>query len=197
MVRRSFVIVALLLAVALPLRAQVAWDSPMLLLPQQQPGFGIFLMDAHGGGLGVMGLYHSPVWNYGLRGGIADGRGDRGLNVFGGIDFSGVVTRSTPDFPLDIDWVFGAGAAFGDGARIAVPVGLTTGHSFRGEGAVFTPYATPRVVFDVFSGDNRRRSTALNFALDIGLDLDLLRDFRVRFAATVGDRSALAVGVSF
>jgi glutamate synthase domain-containing protein 3 len=84
----------------------------------------------------------------------------------------------------------------GDGARISVPLGLTTGHSFRGEGAVFTPYVTPRVMFDAFSGDDRARSTALALAVDIGLDLDLLRDFKIRFGASVGDRDALAVGRS-
>jgi hypothetical protein len=191
--------VAALLGGAADVRAQAAWDSPMLLPPQPVDGFGIFLMDAAGGGLGVMALYRSPVWNYGLRGGIAESPRDN-ISVFAGVDYSGYITRASPDFPLDVDWVFGAGASVDGNVRISIPLGLTTGHTFRGEGATFTPYATPRVVFDALLGDRDpppTRRTRLDVVVDLGLDLDITRAFLIRFGATIGRRDAVALGLFF
>jgi hypothetical protein len=197
MMRRWLVVGVLVLAAAGDAKGQAAWDSPLLLPPTPPPGFGVFLMDAAGGGLGAMVLYRSPVWNYGLRGGVAEQRVD-GVSVFGGVDFSGLITRASPDFPLDVDWVFGAGASIGDGARISVPLGVTTGHTFRAEGANFTPYATPRVVLDAFMGGDPppTRRTRLDLVVDLGLDLDLRRAFMIRFGVTLG-RDAVAIGLSF
>jgi hypothetical protein len=197
MMRRWLVTGALVLLASGPAHAQAAWDSPMLLPPTPPVGFGIFLMDAAGGGLGGMVLYRSPVWNYGLRGGVAESRGDE-VAVFGGVDFSGSITRASPDFPLDVDWVFGGGISFDGRARVSAPLGVTTGHTFRAEGANFTPYATPRVVFDAFFGGDPppSRRTRLDVVVDLGLDIDLRRAFMIRFGATIG-RDAVALGLSF
>jgi hypothetical protein len=183
--------------------AQTAWDSPLLLPPRPPDGLGLYLTDMHGGGIGFMGTWHSPVWNYGVRLGIADGRGDDDVAIFGGVDYSGPVNRATEEFPVDIDWVFGAGLGINDGVRISLPVGLTAGHVFRGEGAVFTPYVTPRVVLDAFFGGDRERSDmALVAAVDLGLDLQLattgaFSGTTIRFGATLGRRNAIALGVVF
>jgi hypothetical protein len=183
--------------------AQAAWDSPLLLPPQPPDGLGLYLTDMHAGGIGFMGTWRPPVWNYGLRVGIADGSRNEDLTIFGGVDYSGPVNRATTEFPVDIDWVFGAGAGIGDGVRISLPLGLTAGHVFRGEGAVFTPYATPRVVLDAFFGGDRESSDlALVLAVDLGLDLQLattgaLSGATIRFGATLGRRNAIALGVVF
>lgn len=184
--------------------AQVAWDSPMLMPPGAPPGFGLYLMDMDGGGLGVMGHWRSPSWNFGVRGGLADESGpDDDLSVFGGIDFDGGLTRASDEFPLDVDWVLGAGLAVGgNGARISVPLGLSTGHSFTGDGVTFTPFVTPRIVFDAFFDDdddegNDGDNTDLELAIDLGLDLRFSPNFTVRFGATLGDREAVAIGLVF
>jgi hypothetical protein len=195
-----------LLAAALVLpagaSAQTAWDSPLLLPPRPQPGLGIYLADMHAGGLGVLGAWRSSTWNYGLRFGLSEGSGDEDVAVFGGVDYTGLINTATSDFPLDVDWLFGAGAGISDGVRFSVPVGLTLGVSFQGEDARFVPFMTPRVVLDAFFGnDVRGNDLDLDLAVDVGLDLRLMRGplagKSIRFAASLGDRDALAVGVVF
>jgi hypothetical protein len=203
--RNGWLAVILACMCMLPARAdaQVAWDSPMLLPPEPPAGIGLYLTDVSGGGIGFMVSWHSPVWNYGLRAGIADGSGRDDLAIFGGIDYTGPITRATAALPLDVDWVFGAGLGIGNGVRLSVPVGLSTGHTFRAEGAAFTPYLTPRVVLDGFFGGDRTGSDLeLGLAVDIGLDLrpataGALAGSTIRFAATLGNRNAIALGVVF
>jgi hypothetical protein len=198
---------ALLAASALPLKAQTAWDSPLLLPPRAPDGLGIFLTDMHAGGIGLLATWQSPAWNYGLRAGVSEGPGGSDLAVFGGIDYSGIVNRATADFPVDIDWVFGAGIGISDGARVSFPLGLSAGHSFQGDGARFTPFLTPRVVLDAYfgreRGDGRSEGAELAFATDLGLDLTMaagggpFAGTTIRFAVTLGNRTALGVGVVF
>lgn len=204
MVRRCLLGVVLAAAM-LPAGAQgqVAWDAPMMMPPRAPEGLGIYLGDMHGGGLGVIGGWRSTVWNYGLRFGLAEGPAGTDLSVFGGVDYSGALNRATRDFPLDIDWVLGAGVGINPGARLSFPLGLTTGHTFRGQSASLTPYVTPRVVLDAFFGDNRDSSADLGLAVDIGLDLRItggggpLSGSTIRFAASLGDRDAIAIGLVF
>ena len=183
--------------------AQAAWDSPLLLPPRPQPGLGIYLADMEAGGLGVLGTWRSATWNYGLRFGIAEGRGDEDLAVFGGVDYMGAINTASSDFPLDVDWVLGAGAGIGDGVRLSLPAGLSLGYSFQGEDARFIPFITPRVIMDAtFGSDERDSELDLGLAVDVGLDLRLLRGGAfagrsIRFAASLGDRDALALGVVF
>lgn len=183
--------------------AQAAWDAPLLLPPRPQPGLGLFLADMAGGGLGILGTWRSTTWDYGLRFGIAEGSGDEDLTVFGGADFMGLINTATSDFPLDIDWVVGVGAGIGDGVLISVPAGLTLGVSFQGEDARFIPYATPRVILDAaFGNDQRDSELDLGIAVDLGLDLRLMRGGplagkSIRFGASIGDHDALAVGIVF
>jgi len=192
-----------LLAVPAAVRAQAAWDSPLLLPPGENPGFGIYLVDIEGGDLGGVLTWRSPSWNFGIRGGLAEGFGND-VAIIGGIDFAGMLTRSSTDFPLDIDWVLGVGVGIEDIARLSAPLGLSLAHTFPSEGASFTPFVTPRVVLDAFLGDEDRPEgpggdddLELEFAMDFGLDLRFRPDFTVRFAATLGDRDGVAIGLVF
>lgn len=203
------VMAALAAALLLPAagRAQTAWDAPMLLPPRAPDGLGIFLTDMHRGGIGLLGTWQAPGWNYGLRAGISEGPGGSDLAIFGGVDYAGIVNRASADFPVDIDWIFGAGMAISDGARVSFPLGLTMGHSFQGEGARFTPYLTPRVVLDAYFGrertEGRNHGAGLGLAVDLGLDMTLaagsgpFAGTTVRFGLSLGDRAALGLGVVF
>jgi hypothetical protein len=187
------------LSMAGPAQAQIAWESPMLLPPKAPDGFGLFLLDVQGGDLGFMGMWRSPTYGFGLRAGIADAR-DNDIGVFGGVDFSGELTRSTEEFPIDIDWVGGVGIGIVHGALISAPLGLTLGHEFVGDDVGFNPYLTPRVVLDACLDCGRRgddNDLNLGFAVDIGLDLRLTTNFLVRFGATLGDREGVAIGLFF
>lgn len=196
--RLMLLMLSLLLLTTGRATAQIAWDGPYLVPPRAPAGFGIYLMDVHGGSLGVMGAWRSRTGSYGLRAGIAESSDDD-IGAFGGIDFSGRVSRANSDFPLDVDWVFGAGLGVADWVRVSVPLGLTLGHTFRGDGATFTPYITPRVFLDAAfdRGGDDDTDTDLGLAIDIGLDLRFTRGLVVRFGASLGDREAVAIGLVF
>jgi hypothetical protein len=179
--------------------AQFAWDSPWLLPPRAADGVGIFLVDVHGGELGVLGMWRSPSYNFGIRLGLAEAPADD-IGVFGGLDFAGELTRATDEFPLDIDWLLGVGLGVRDGALISAPLGLTLGHQFEGDGVGFLPFIAPRVILDACLDCERRNDDSdlnLEFAVDIGLDLRLTRAFIIRFGATLGDREGVGIGVFF
>lgn len=209
MKNRGWLLAAMLLLV-LPSggAAQIAWDGPFLMPPRASESMGIYLVDLHGGGIGAMGTWRSPGWNYGLRGGIGES-GD-GIGVFGGIDFAGAVHREDAQFPLDVDWVVGAGIGAGDGGgRVSVPVGLSLGHTFTTDGAVIIPWTTPRVFLDaVFGRDvpegEDDSDVGLGLAVDLGVDLRLttadagfMRGLTVRVAGSLGDRNEVAFGLVF
>jgi hypothetical protein len=201
--RRVLMVTVILLGAPAAAAGQTAWDAPLLLPPRPADGVGIFLTDMHAGGIGVLGTWRSPVWNYGLRAGISEGPGDD-IALFGGVDYMGPVNTATTDFPVDVDWVLGVGLGISDGIRISVPLGLTGAHSFQAEGARFTPYLTPRVVLDAwFGADERSDNLGLGVALDLGLDLRFtsaggaLNGMTVRFGAAIGDRNAVGIGLVF
>ncbi len=199
---RSRFVLPLLAVFAVPgaVLAQPAWDSPILVPPGVDEGLGILIMEAHAGGVGALLTWRAPAWNFGIRAGLVDGARDD-IGLIAGIDVGGQLTRSTTEFPLDIDWVFGAGLGVDDGARVSLPLGLSIGHTFRGDDVTFLPYAGPRVVLDAFIGDDDRHrgndDVRLGVAVDLGLDLRVTPGFLIRFAATVGDREAVALGLVF
>ena len=191
---RGVVLVVAGLAVPGGAQAQVAWDSPMLLPPRPPAGFGIFLADVAGGEVGVLGTWRPG--NYGLRLGLAEDGSDN-LAVLGGIDFSGALASASRDLPVNVDWVFGAGASIGNDVMVSIPLGLSAGFSFGSDGARFTPYITPRVVVDAFFG-GAGENLDLALGVDLGLDLRFaaLRGAMIRFGATL-DRDAVALGLVF
>jgi hypothetical protein len=193
--RKLLVVVGFVLSTASAASAQIRWDSPFLTPPRPTAGYGLFLVDVAGGGLGAMFTWIPTTTSWGLRLGIADAPRDQ-VGVFAGGDVSGAITRSNTEFPLDMDWVFGVGASVADFVVLSVPVGLTLGHTFTGQGVTFTPYLTPRLVLDAqFDTDDDNLN--LDFTFDIGFDLRVRNDWTVRFGATLADREALAIGIVF
>jgi hypothetical protein len=177
--------------------AQVKWDSPFLISPRPSPGLGLFLVDLDGPGAGVGALvtWQPSPTSWGFRGGIVESRFDD-IAAVAGADVSGAITRTSVDMPLDIDWVFGIGLGIDNDVVVSLPAGITLGHTFSGEGAQFTPYATPRVILDAWFGD-REETLDLEFAVDLGLDLRLRGNWSIRFGGTIGNREAIAIGVVF
>lgn len=193
-------LVAAMLSVPSLASAQIAWDTPLLIAPREAPGWGLFLAEVHGGDVGVLGTYRSPTLGFGLRGGLAESA-DGDLGILVGIDFIGALVRETVDFPLDVDWMVGAGLGTGSGSRISLPAGLIVGYTFPAEGVSFTPYASPRVVLDAFLGRDTNpldeSDVELGAAVDLGLDVLLQQGFTIRFGATLGDHDGVAIGVVF
>ena len=72
---KKWIALAALLVFPAGAAGQIGWDSPLLLPPNAPDAVGVYLVDVAGGDLGVLGMWRSPVWDFGLRGGIAEGRG--------------------------------------------------------------------------------------------------------------------------
>lgn len=181
-------------------RAQVAWESPLLVGPNSPAGLGIHLTDPWpGSGIGAMATWRtsSAPGGLGLRGGIGEGVNDD-LAGFGGVDVSGYLVRASQDVPLDILWVSGVGLGVGDHVLVTFPLGISLGRTFHEEGVGFTPYATPRLVLDGSLGrDVPDDDLDLGFVLDLGADIDFGSPWTIRFGASIGEHEALSIGMVF
>lgn len=181
-------------------RSQVPWDSPWLVPVDPAAGFGVFLVEPQGGELGVLGTWR-PVGarqGLGLRFGLAGGPGSGNVSGLAGADVTGLLNRASEELPLDIGWLGGVGLGFGDWVIVSLPLGLTLGHTLRGEGVELTPYLTPRVVLDGYFGRGAPGDDLeLAFSVDLGVDLRVAPRLTVRFGAGFGDREALGIGVVF
>jgi hypothetical protein len=199
---------AIALACAGRLEGQLAWESPTLYSPGGPAGFGIHLMEPWpSDDIGVMGTFRSaPVPSgLGFRLGLGEGPGpdDDDLAVFGGVDFGGMVMRATGEVPIDVLWMAGAGLGVGDNLVLTFPLGLSVGARLDAEGATFVPYTVPRVVLDACLGDDPvpgfcgNDDLDLDLAVDIGVDIAFDPSWVIRFAATLGDREAILIGLNF
>jgi hypothetical protein len=184
------------------LRGQVAWDSPLFVAPASPAGWGVYLIDAaKRGGIGVLTTWRASdaPGGLGFRLGLAeDGRDD--LSVFGGLDASGYLLRASGEVPVNVAWVAGAGIGIGNAGLLSFPFGVAVGRDFQADGVWFNPYVSPRVVLDAWLGSDRPRrdrNLELGLAVDLGMDISFDPGWAIRFAGTLGDRSALGIGVSF
>ncbi len=183
--------------------AQVPWDAPLMVGPSSPSGFSILLSDpGHSAGIGAFVHWQGGGQRsrMGYRIGLAEEhRGadrDDQLAVFGGVDFSAPLYTHTQEFPLDLVWVAGVGAGFGDDALVSIPFGVSFGRALTTEGVWVHPYFTPRMVVDAFFGDNNGDDLDLDFAVDIGADFAFSDTWAFRFGGSIGDgREGLAIGV--
>jgi hypothetical protein len=154
-----------------------------------------------------MGTYRtSPVpVGLGFRLGLGEAPADR-IGIFGGVDVSGSLIRPTNDQPLEVLWFTGGGLGAANHLLLSFPLGLSVGAVIESDGVTFSPYASPRVILDICSGDREKPkgypckaddSLDLGVAVDLGLDLSFDPSWMIRFAATFGDRDALLIGIAF
>ncbi len=192
----------LLMAGAGSLRAQVAWEAPLMAPPRAPAGFGVYVADVAGGDIGVFGTWRGRTAPSGLefRFGIAEDAADDIAGLFG-VTFSGMIARESGDMPFDLSWVAGGGIGFGDFVLLTIPAGVSLGKTFQGEGVTFTPYVTPRLVLDAALGDDDfggdGDDTDLGLVVDLGFDIGLRRGWALRFGASLGDHEAIAFGIVF
>jgi hypothetical protein len=195
----------LALAVALPTAsatAQVPWESPQLLAPGSPAGLGAYIVDwglGPGDGVGVLLAWRGRAapGGIGLRAGAARGLDDDVIFA-GGADISLPVLSASPEFPLDVIWTSGVGAAYGTYLQVGVPLGFSAGRAVGSETIWFNPYLSTRAVFEGIFGDEApEEDFQLGLAIDIGADVsfDRGRDFVLRIAAALGDRHALIAGL--
>jgi hypothetical protein len=200
---RTFAIMLGIIALAAPgVGAQVAWDSPFFVAPSAPAGWGVYLVDvAEGGGIGVLTTWRGSAapGGFGLRLGLAEAS-DGELAVFGGVDVSGPFIQASDEIPVNIAWVAGAGLGIGENVLLSFPAGVSIGRDFEAENVWFNPWVSPRMMLDAWMGGSRpgrKRNLSLGLAVDLGMDVAFDPGWAIRFAGTLGDRSALGVGVSF
>lgn len=203
-----FLFVALWLAALLSpisLLAQIASDTPRLISPNGPGGFGVHWLRAEtlpGDGDAVLATLAIPSVAPGVR---LRGGGGKGVNDemagFGGIDVQAPLARSRPGFPLDLDWASGIGVGVGEYFLVTLPVGLSAGVEWSSGSVWMAPYAYAGVAGDLRLGEEAEAAGdefQVDAALDIGLDLSFVanRTFVLRAATSLGDRQALAIGIT-
>jgi len=178
-------------------RAQVPWESPLMVGPGSPGGLSILLADP-GAGIGVFAHWMSRAERnrLGFRLGVAEEGGPNDdLAVFGGVDVSGPIMGHTREFPLDVAWVGGVGAGVGNNTLLSIPFGIAFGRVLTTQDVWFHPYVTPRFVVDAYMGEGSRDDLDLGFVLDLGADFAFSGSWAFRFGASVGDRDGIAVGL--
>lgn len=202
LIRRVILGGALLLVSASGVDAQVPWETPQLLAPHAPRGVSLLATSyaaAPGDGWGVVVAVRTGAAPHGLGFRIAGGRGRGGENAIGGgLEAARWITRASTAFPVDIIATTGIGGSYGHSTQIAVPIGLAAGSSLGDAAFWFNPYVATRVIIEGrVGGAAPSDELDLQIGTEIGANLafDRDRDFVLRLAAAMGDRSALAIGV--
>ena len=185
---------------AAPASAQIAWDAPLLVHPHAPHGWSLALIEPHpGNDVGILAAWRTaatPV-GFGVRAGFGeDVQGDAAL--FGGVDASGRLARRGDDVPFDLVWVAGGGLGLSDAVVVSLPAGVVAGWSVPAGDVRLLPYVGPRAVLDVRIGGEGPGDddVELGATLDAGLDVLLPRGWVARLGLSLGDRDAVAVGVT-
>jgi hypothetical protein len=196
-------LIAATLTLPLAAVAQVPWETPRLMGPDSPQGFGLLWTrfgTLPGDGDGLMAVWRTAGLPAGvsLRVGGAEGAGGR-TAVFAGVDVRSPLARHGTDQPLDLAWTAGAGLGAGDYALLTVPVGISAGRSWSSGAIWLAPYVGVGLAMDLALGsDAPADEFEVSPAIDLGMDLalDRRRTVVLRVAAALGDRHAIAVGVS-
>jgi len=192
--------------------AQIAWDTPRMIGPETPSGLGFYWVrgetlpgddDAVFTSFGLPGTNGSVI----LRGGVGYGvAGEE--SAFGGVDLRTPIARHTDTQPLDIEWTGGAGFGVGEYWLFTVPIALSAGRSWSSGSVWFAPYVSLGVAFDYRWDTSDPDDEGSDFLPDeefeigssagVGADIafDRARHFVLRFAAALGDRQAIAIGLS-
>ena len=206
----AFTLGALMAAVTVTERAEAqASNYPSLQVPTASTRDYTAAVSS---GAGTMALFQwregwAPRRHWQLDAGLIDRKGSDNLSLFVGGGIGQELAHARGDQPLDVLFTAGAGVAFGGGSTVVrLPVGVSIGHTFDLEqGMALTPFVHPRASLDVASGGGRdggsQSAVSLNF--DLGLNLQVNRQFAVRAAAAftgselAGAQDSFAVGFNW
>jgi hypothetical protein len=188
------------LSLALPAatRAQ-SWEAPAFFAPRRHDDIGLYLFDPEGGDLGLMGIWRqSGAINLGVRAGFGGVSGDRTVLV--GAELYGLLVEPNADNVVAAAWLVAAGATFDGATWLRIPAGVSLGARLDAGGFAVTPYAYPRVSFDLVSVDVagvEETDTEFNVDIDLGAEVQLDERFLLRGAFTIGDRNTVGFGLAY
>ncbi|HUG40020.1 MAG TPA: hypothetical protein VMM12_06035 [Longimicrobiales bacterium] len=191
---KTVLMVAAALGVASGASAQV-WDAPSFLPPRPGEDVGVYVTWPDGANFGIQGIWrqHGNL-NLGVRVGYLD-RAIDGAFLVGAETWGGLVDAGR-DFPVDVSWTLGAGATFGDFTVFSIPVGVSIGRALVLSPLTFQLYGHPRLAVVVASAGNNT-TTDLEGLIDLGADLHLNPDWKLRLGVTLGETDALGLGLAY
>lgn len=179
-------------------RAQ-SWEIPAFFSPRLHDDIGAYLFDPEGGDLGLMGIWRqSGGINLGVRAGFGGVSGDRTVLV--GAELYGMLVEPNAESVVAAAWLVGAGATFDGSTRLRIPAGVSLGARLDAGGLAVTPYAYPRVSFDLVSydvPDGEETDGEFNIDVDLGAELELGSSWLLRAAVTIGDGEAFGFGLAY
>jgi hypothetical protein len=190
---RAVILSGLILVLGVQTASAQAWDSPAFMAPQQPGNVGLYLVDPHGGDVGVVGLWRraGATTTLGLRAGIFN-FDDVGVAV--GADASRMLIRAGQDLPVDVAGTLGIGATFANTTVARIPVGLSVGRRIAAQNWAFVPYVHPRVALDILTGDDS--DTELSVTTDLGADFQMGDNLLLRLGIALGDHRSVGFGVA-
>ena len=183
---------------------QIAWDTPSFFSPRPMDDIGLYVSQIqYPGGESSTGL--SAIWrqsgnlNLGVRAGVGDLE-FAGETVLVGAELYGPLNSLLPSTSIDLSWILGAGAVFGDNYSLfSVPLGISVGLQLGSGSVQFAPYVHPRWSLDIAAYDQNgteQTRTGGSIVIDVGADVNLGERFIVRVGGSFLDREALGLGVA-
>ncbi|MEX2283440.1 MAG: hypothetical protein WEE89_13235 [Gemmatimonadota bacterium] len=202
---KTFFTISAALLTGIPVSGQqIAWDAPSFFSPRPMDDIGLYVSQTQypGGGssTGLSGIWRqSGNLNLGVRAGVGDLE-DAGGTVLVGAELYGPLNRLLPSTSVDLSWMLGGGAVFGDNYTLfSMPLGISIGMRL-GTGAVqFAPYVHPRWSLDIAAFDvngTEQTRTGGSIVIDAGADVSLGQRFILRLGGSFLDREAFGAGVA-
>ncbi|MBW3555254.1 MAG: hypothetical protein KY466_17235 [Gemmatimonadetes bacterium] len=190
---KTVMIAAAAVLVASGAQAQI-WDAPSFLPPRPGDDVGVYLTQPDGSEFGLQGIWRQGGnLNLGVRVGYVDFDLDDVLVA--GAETWGALMSAGADFPVDVSWTLGLGAAFGDVTRLSVPFGLTIGRALVLSPVTLQVYGHPRLALVAVSSGNAT-DTRLDGFFDLGADVHLNEEWKVRLGFTLGGTDAFGIGLA-
>lgn len=188
----------LLIVSAAPLAAQ-AFFAPGL-QPSQITGreATVALVDA--GGTGLVGQWRQPLsrpkTQLTLEGGLLGGNGGGSSQIVLGAGVAYQFATVSADLPVDVALTGGIGLSSGGGSTLTIPVGAVLGRRFELDGGfVVTPYLHPQLALTRVSVGSFS-DTDLDLNIDLGANVQLKPTTALRLGFSLGEGSALSLGLS-
>ena len=204
MYKRSLLAVITLLGTAQGASAQ-KWDAPLFFSPGPHDELGAYFVSSDR----CCGLDNSNglklIWRQSgnLNLGVQAGTGDLsniGESILIGAELYGPLNMIQTS-GLSLSWSLGIGGAFGSDDEselsyidFSVPLGVSIGMRLGSGGTTITPFAHPRISYDVVAitddiTDDEETFSDIGFAADLGAEVSLGQRFIIRAAYTLGSDS--------
>jgi hypothetical protein len=178
---------ALVLPLAFAGTAQAQVFTPTYMSPRMINELGVHLSDGPGD-LAIEGIWRSGT--LGLRVGYADAW-DGVLLIGGELRTPLAMTGA----PLGLAFTISGQGAFGDENGGGLQAGLTAGHSFMGQGVVFTPYLHPRV--GIVNSIGPSDDWDVEVMADVGVDVEFYTNLVFRAGVNIGSIGGWGAGIAW